>query len=139
VDNQPHIKVESDLSPPASFAPAINPFTCNSPASSGHRASLSPSKTSPSPLLSNLELVALGLPAIGARTRVETQLKLSLVLVQLGERVDKASLVTESGDLADDIGDKAARVGSWAWLKLPKWSAIKRNTRRHYRHGAPYI
>jgi hypothetical protein len=144
LSQQPYGRADSELSSPASTTPSANQSVYSSPSTSVRTldgdGSHHPTLKYENPLtFANLELLALGLPSSGARTRVETQLKVSLVLVQVGAGVDKSSLVTSSGDLADDVGQRAARVGVWPWLKLPKWSALKRHARRHYRQGTSIL
>ncbi|GAA5985338.1 hypothetical protein JCM11641_006371 [Rhodosporidiobolus odoratus] len=83
-----------------------------------------------------LQLLVLGVPTVGAKSRVETQIKISLALVRptsSGPPLSPyPSVGPEAGAYTMDDGaldPKAAaeveRVGSWGWVRLPKFMALK--------------
>ncbi|KAH7108411.1 hypothetical protein BKA62DRAFT_682105 [Auriculariales sp. MPI-PUGE-AT-0066] len=60
------------------------------------------------------------LPATGAKSRVETQIRMELTLTTLPAYQQHATTAIEPWD----------RVSSWPWLKLPRGSATKRRPRK---------
>ncbi|KDQ21950.1 hypothetical protein BOTBODRAFT_183153 [Botryobasidium botryosum FD-172 SS1] len=85
----------ADRNPPPVFAPSAS-------------GSVVPSKLS----LSNLPIIIHNVPQHGAKSRVETQIKMTL------------DLALPSDD------DSYERVGSWRWLKLPKGTATRKRPRK---------
>ncbi|MBW0491709.1 hypothetical protein O181_031424, partial [Austropuccinia psidii MF-1] len=81
---------------------------------------------------SDLKLLLIGLQAEGAKTRVETQIKLTLVLT-LGE----GGTVDSNGNLSPSSQHTLARVGNWSHIKLPAYSAIKRKSKKLIKIGIP--
>lgn len=83
------------------------------------------------------ELLVLGVPAVGAKSRVETQIKISLALVRprggiKREDMDYSSgesladeMVLPDGGLAAKAGDELERIGSWNHIRLPRYLALK--------------
>ncbi|BGP01814.1 hypothetical protein RTG_01799 [Rhodotorula toruloides ATCC 204091] len=83
------------------------------------------------------ELLVLGVPAVGAKSRVETQIKISLALVRprggikredmdysAGESIAD-EMVMPDGGLAAKAGDELERIGSWNHIRLPRYLALK--------------
>ncbi|BGP18195.1 hypothetical protein JCM10213_009039 [Rhodosporidiobolus nylandii] len=83
------------------------------------------------------ELLVLGVPTVGAKSRVETQIKISLALVRPQSSVPSSSASTsadavgveqyvlEDGGLHPRAGGELERVGSWSYVRLPKILALK--------------
>lgn len=80
------------------------------------------------------ELLVLGIPTIGAKSRVETQIKISLALVRPqhaikredGIDVDgKAGYVLLDGGLDTSAAKDLERIETWSHLRLPKHLALK--------------
>ncbi|BGP26236.1 membrane-bound transcriptional activator [Rhodotorula toruloides] len=83
------------------------------------------------------ELLVMGVPAVGAKSRVETQIKISLALVRprggiKREDVDYSAgasladeMVSPDGGLAAKAGDELERIGSWNHIRLPRYLALK--------------
>ena len=63
-----------------------------------------------------LQLLTPNLPETGAKSRVETQIRVTLDLAQTTAPF--------------------ARVGSWKWLRLPTGTATKKRTRKEGKIGA---
>ncbi|GAA5853870.1 hypothetical protein JCM9279_005751 [Rhodotorula babjevae] len=100
-------------------------------------AHLIPTLASPAAdTVTNAELVALGVPTLGAKSRVETQIKISLALVRPrdggsgggggggGARVSD-DMVMVDGGLDARAADDLERLGTWTHLRLPKNLALK--------------
>lgn len=97
--------------------------------------------TPPAHAISGAELVVLGVPTVGAKSRVETQIKISLALVRpRAERGAGASVASssmgEGGRISDEMimvdgsldaraADDLERIGTWSHLRLPKNLALK--------------
>ncbi|KAH9942518.1 uncharacterized protein BXZ73DRAFT_88063 [Epithele typhae] len=118
-----------DLSPESMFCPVVSP---SSPAPSadyapGHRSSISSLKPIPPPApkasCSNLPILFPSLPDSGTKSRVETQIRLT---------VDLAHASASSGEPL-----KYDKVGSWKWLRLPKGTTTKKRTRKEGKVDAP--
>jgi len=82
--------------------------------------------------VTNAELVVLGVPTVGAKSRVETQIKISLALVRpraggVGGGAARVSddMVMVDGGLDARAADDLERLGSWSHLRLPKNLALK--------------
>ncbi|KPV72493.1 uncharacterized protein RHOBADRAFT_55951 [Rhodotorula graminis WP1] len=97
-------------------------------------AHLIPAHSSPpAESVTNAELVVLGVPTLGAKSRVETQIKISLALVRPrhgggagggGARVSD-DMVMVDGGLDARAADDLERLGTWSHLRLPKNLALK--------------
>ncbi|BGP41845.1 SPT3 Dosage dependent suppressor of Ty-induced promoter mutations-like protein [Rhodotorula kratochvilovae] len=97
-------------------------------------AHLIPAHAAPSPAaVAGAELLVLGVPRMGAKSRVETQIKISLALVrprggvkleQVGGRVSD-EMVMADGGLDARAAEELERLGSWTHLRLPKHLALK--------------
>ncbi|KAI0696693.1 hypothetical protein BC835DRAFT_1341025 [Cytidiella melzeri] len=70
----------------------------------------------PKEACTNLPIMFPSIPESGTKSRVETQVRLT---------VDLAHASTSSGEPS-----KYDRVGSWKWLRLPKGTSTKRRTRK---------
>ncbi|KAH9859093.1 hypothetical protein C2E23DRAFT_880469 [Lenzites betulinus] len=114
-------------------SPALSPNTL--PATAGSRHALSVTKPIPPPAqvrkeppalqrvvfppkesCSNLPVMFPSLPEGGTKSRVETQIRLT---------VDLAHASSSSGEPL-----KYDKVGSWKWLRLPKGTSTKKRTRK---------
>lgn len=99
---------------------------------------LSSSSSSPPFELDNqkISLLILGLPDQGAKTRVETQIKLTLVLVvgQPPPRAPDGNLLLDAQNAQDQ---QLARISNWSHVKLPAYSAIKRKSKKLLKTGIP--
>ncbi len=73
-------------------------------------------------LSGSLPLMFPSLPEGGTKSRVETQVRLT---------VDLAHASASSGEPL-----KYDRVGSWKWLRLPRGTSTKRRTRKEGKIGA---
>ncbi|KAK4703523.1 hypothetical protein P7C70_g2691, partial [Phenoliferia sp. Uapishka_3] len=98
---------------------------------------VSPPHASIAHATSAFKLLVLGVPTIGAKSRVETQIKISLVLVapKDGRQVKAEDgldqqLMTQDGGLADNAGDALERIGSWSHVRLPKYLALKKKNKK---------
>ncbi|KAL8290396.1 hypothetical protein RQP46_002654 [Phenoliferia psychrophenolica] len=97
----------------------------------------SPANTAPLAQDHGYKLLVLGVPTVGAKSRVETQIKISLVLVApkvKNEAVqaggDLSHLVTSDGGLVENAGEGLMRVGSWSHVRLPKYLALKKKNKK---------
>lgn len=80
-----------------------------------------------------VQLLVLGVPLIGAKSRVETQIKISLVLVapKTGKKATaREECMTSDGGLREDSGENMQRVGSWTHVRLPKYLALKKKIKK---------
>jgi hypothetical protein len=94
-----------------------------------------------------LELLVLGIPIAGAKSRVETQIKISLVLVRtkIGVVVDPVPrrgadlpgqrFITLDGGLEQAAGNDYERVGAWTHLRLPGILALKKKGKKQAKPG----
>lgn len=83
------------------------------------------------------ELLVLGVPTVGAKSRVETQIKITLALVrpQRGIKreddgvgvvgIGKAAWILPDGGLDERAAQELERVETWTHLRLPKHLALK--------------
>lgn len=87
------------------------------------------------------QLVILGLPEEGARSRVETQVKVGISLVRPKQRLPNAPSILNyrdsKGALTPEADQHFERVGSWKYLSLPTVSSVKRKAKKHYRTEIP--
>ena len=108
-----------------------------------------------SQLRQQCQLVVLGLPDEGSRSRVETQVKVGLTLLRPRSKSSNANHMTEPGIGHEDSvpyamaykDSKGAltleadryfeKVGSWKYLSLPTVSSVKRKAKKHYRASVP--
>ncbi|GAA5872710.1 hypothetical protein JCM8547_006321 [Rhodosporidiobolus lusitaniae] len=87
-----------------------------------------------------MQLLVLGVPTVGAKSRVETQIKISLALVRpltsptssssssspsSSSSAEASAYVQEDGGLDPRAGKEFERVGSWRYLRLPRFLALK--------------
>ncbi|GAA6054535.1 hypothetical protein JCM3770_005834 [Rhodotorula araucariae] len=88
----------------------------------------------PSSAVAGAELLVLGVPRTGAKSRVETQIKISLALVRPrgGVKLENAAgarisdeMVMVDGGLDARAADDLERLGTWTHLRLPKHLALK--------------
>lgn len=99
---------------------------------------------------SGLQLLVLGVPSVGAKSRVETQIKISLVLVgpkrgasrrvKIEGEAEEGSqcqegLTTSDGGLSEDAGRGLERIGSWSHIRLPKYLALKKINKKLIKPG----
>lgn len=84
------------------------------------------------------ELLVLGVPTVGAKSRVETQIKITLALVRplpgvkredgidVGDgKGPRAGWVSADGGLDERAAQELERVETWTHLRLPKHLALK--------------
>ncbi|KAM0790167.1 hypothetical protein ACM66B_005486 [Microbotryomycetes sp. NB124-2] len=93
---------------------------------------------------SGLELMVLGVPRFGAKSRVETQIKITLALVKPRSSPKKGAheqqqhlvdggyeqFLTFDGSLDPQVNDYYERVGSWSHLRLPGIQALKKRVKK---------
>ncbi|ORY73860.1 hypothetical protein BCR35DRAFT_306973 [Leucosporidium creatinivorum] len=91
-----------------------------------------------------MELLVLGVPTIGAKSRVETQIKITLALVSTrpgvvstkdqavgdGQGVPGGRFITPDGGLEYRADAEYERVGGWTHLRLPRLLAIKKKGKK---------
>lgn len=98
-------------------------------------------------------LMILGIAKEGAKSRVETQVRISLVLLRGKQEVKLEGAEDVRGKMTEALieratavdgtllkGDEAAqleRIGAWPHLKLPAFSAIKRKAKKLIKTGVP--
>ncbi|GAA5901531.1 hypothetical protein JCM5296_006805 [Sporobolomyces johnsonii] len=94
-----------------------------------------PSSSSSTSYSPRAKLLVLGVPTVGAKSRVETQIKISLALVR--PRPNAVKREDDEGEWAEDIltddgslvparaANELERVGSWSHVRLPKFLALK--------------
>src|SRR5258708_3471185 len=70
-------------------------------------------------LLHSLPILIHNVPSVGAKSRVETQIKMTLDLILPSYPVPSAY----------------DRIGSWKWLKLPKGTSTRRRPRKEAKPG----
>lgn len=97
-------------------------------------------------LADGCQLLILGLPDEGARSRVETQVKIGLALLH-PRYVPAASSVMprprainfkdDKGAITPEADQYFERVGSWKYLSLPAVSSVKRHAKKHARTDVP--
>jgi hypothetical protein len=85
--------------------------------------------------------VILGLPEEGARSRVETQVKVGITLVRPKQRGPNPPNILNyrdsKGGLTSEADQHFERIGTWRYLSLPTVSAVKRKAKKHYRSDVP--
>lgn len=113
--------------PSAANSPSTNYQSCRSSSSPQPQASTS---AVPATTEQPYDLLVLGLPDTATRTRVETQIKLSLLLVQNSDRA-AGRLTNRDGDLIPEAAERASRIGDWTYLRLPSFAAIKKKTKKN--------
>jgi hypothetical protein len=86
------------------------------------------------PYPDDLKLLLVGLQAEGAKTRVETQIKLSLVLV-----TGEGASIDRNGNLSTCAQHSLSRLGNWSHIKLPAYSAIKRKSKKLIKTGLHFF
>ncbi|CAK5265666.1 unnamed protein product [Mycena citricolor] len=96
-------RASKPIPPPASVQRKIDPSSCSKV--------VFPPKDS----CYNLALMFPSLPEGGAKSRVETQIRVTVDLADFSSSADPS---------------KYNRVGSWKWLQLPRGTATKRRTRK---------
>ena len=99
----------------------------------------------PPKTVTGLQLLVLGVPVVGAKSRVETQIKISLVLVgqKAGtgrvkaedEEPSAEELMTSDGGLQEGAGDELTRIGTWSHVRLPKFLALKKKNKKQAKAG----
>jgi len=110
--------------------------SCRSSASPNPEASTSTLAEVPQTATSTAyELLVLGLPDAATRTRVETQIKLSIVLIQKFDPHYSGRLTSVEGDLLPEAVHRASKVGDWSYIKLPSFAAIKKKNKKHIKTG----
>jgi hypothetical protein len=82
------------------------------------------------PYPDDLKLLLVGLQAEGAKTRVETQIKLSLVLV-----TGEGASIDRNGNLSTCAQHSLSRLGNWSHIKLPAYSVIKQKSKKLIKTG----
>lgn len=101
------------------------------------------------------QLVVLGLPEEGARSRVETQVKIGLALLRARQGTGYTSTREESPDslppgmpraaaykdekgaMMPEAAEVFEKVGAWKYICLPAVSSVKRKAKKHYKSGLP--
>lgn len=101
-------------------------------------SALTGSSASSSAYTPPVKLLVLGVPTHGAKSRVETQIKISLSLVRPfggikreGHASDWAdNLINEDGSVDSTIAsDELERIGTWSHIQIPKYLALKSRTK----------
>ncbi|KAK4048163.1 SPT3 Dosage dependent suppressor of Ty-induced promoter mutations-like protein [Microbotryomycetes sp. JL221] len=86
-----------------------------------------------------LELMVLGVPRFGAKSRVETQIKITLALVRPRQQAigkgECERFVAFDGSLDEQANDMYERVASWSHLKLPAAQALKKKSKKQAKPG----
>jgi hypothetical protein len=80
-------------------------------------------------------LLILGIPDEGTRTRVETQIRITLMLLRPLTH-DNVRLTTPAGQLLPSVRDHAVKLAQWKHLKLPSYTAIKRKQKKYQKTGS---
>ncbi|KAH8919638.1 hypothetical protein BT69DRAFT_1337109 [Atractiella rhizophila] len=107
------------------------------PLVSNIQAFSTPARTSlPHPAV---RLLILGLPDEGAQNRVETQMKITLALVQDKDpdAIPVERCKNADGWLTEEASEQYMRVGSYSHIKLPGFSALKKRNPKHIKQGIP--
>ncbi|KAI0029971.1 hypothetical protein K488DRAFT_72546 [Vararia minispora EC-137] len=108
-----HISESSPSSSASAFTSEVIPRFTALPERKRATSSNSHVVRPPRESCSSLQIMTPSIPATGAKSRVETQIRVS---------VDLAHTVSLSGEYD--------RVGSWKWICLPKGAATKKRTRK---------
>ncbi|KAI0305727.1 hypothetical protein B0F90DRAFT_1700490 [Multifurca ochricompacta] len=119
-----HPFMDCDLSPAVTMVPPQVPISPTKPvpppASQPRKKNPSASQTvvyPPKESCSNLAIMVPSIPEGGTKSRVETQVRVT---------VDLAYASATAGEQPSQYD----RVGSWKWLRLPKGTATKKRTRK---------
>lgn len=86
------------------------------------------------------QLLVLGLPDEGARSRVETQVKVGLILLRPKANITNQTAMNykdAKGALLPSANDHFDKVGLWKYLALPAVSSVKRRARKHFKTSVP--
>lgn len=86
------------------------------------------------------QLLVLGLPDEGARSRVETQVKVGLILLRPKPKATGQTALNykdAKGALLQSANDNFDKVGLWKYLALPAVSSVKRRARKHFKASVP--
>lgn len=88
------------------------------------------------------QLLVLGLPDEGARSRVETQVKIGLILLLPKGRSANSNQTAMNykdakGALLPGANEHFDKVGLWKYLALPAVSSVKRRARKHFKSSVP--
>lgn len=87
------------------------------------------------------QLLILGLPDEGARSRVETQVKVGLILLRPKAKAQATQTALNykdsKGALLPGANDHFDKVGNWKYLALPAVSSVKRRARKHFKASVP--
>ena len=77
---------------------------------------------------SGLQMLVLGIPTVGAKSRVETQIKISVVLVRPTSEhgIDGNDLISLDGGIEAQAGEAFERIGSWTHIKIPQILAMRK-------------
>ncbi|GAA5825371.1 hypothetical protein JCM11251_006955 [Rhodosporidiobolus azoricus] len=127
----------ADLIPSLSTLPAPTLLASASATSSPS----SSSSSTPSSGVPPFQLLVMGVPTVGAKSRVETQIKISLSLVRPRPQAQPSSsspspppplstaqaesYLTPDGGLSPLAATDLERLGSWTHLRLPRFLALK--------------
>jgi hypothetical protein len=78
------------------------------------------------------KLLVLGVANNGAKTRVETQVKITLVLTlpKPGAIASAEECINEFGLPNSEIDSNLDRVGTWSHIRLPPYSALKKRNKK---------
>ena len=132
-ESQQHREVKEE-----SLSASASPVTLYHSAAPSPVASTSHDSRSSSQDTGNPQLLLFGIPPEGTRTRVETQIKVTLMLLRpAADGNQTLPLVDEDGVAVAGSLRRAERVGDYKWLRLPAFAAIKRKNKKHYRTGIP--
>lgn len=95
------------------------------------------------------QLLVLGVPTVGAKSRVETQIKITLALVRPQQGIKredgvvnvvsgkgKAAWISPDGGLDERAAQELERVETWTHLRLPKHLALKSKEKKSGTTGA---
>jgi hypothetical protein len=88
------------------------------------------------------QLLVLGLPDEGARSRVETQVKIGLILLRpkarsANQAASPAAMnyKDSKGALTPEANSHFDKVGNWRYIALPAVSSVKRRARKHFKEN----
>ncbi|SCV73944.1 BQ2448_6374 [Microbotryum intermedium] len=102
--------------------------------------------------LGDVQLLVLGIPTIGAKSRVETQIKISLVLVKdkqfqqgvnavastsAAGKMHGEAYMTLDGGLESGASQAFDRIGNWTHVRLPSTLALKKKPAKKTGKTAP--
>lgn len=90
--------------------------------------------------VSPLQLIVLGVPTTGAKSRVETQIKIQLVLVRPKHHGQGEEEIACDGGLEEGVGSRVERIGTWSHVKLPKFLALRQQkSKKSTKNGACFL